>query len=192
MVKKTRPPQEAFLLVRRLGVFSLPVTPGALAIRGIAEQAQSRVLPTLFPKAHQSANSCHLGLAGGTAVSYVRRLTNVLRTHNSVLTLGLQRSGDAKVPAMIQTPYTVVLRKAPETVSKRQVSTIPLGRSGRSRTPLPPECGSDMNIRALRSHPRDVHTPGLARRLRPPIWPGVRAQSAGCDVGGYYAPGPER
>lgn len=50
----------------------------------------------LFPKAHQSANSCHLGLAGDTAVTYVRCLTNVLRTHNSVLTLGLQRSGDAK------------------------------------------------------------------------------------------------
>ena len=50
------------------------------------------------------------------------------------------------------------MRGLPEGFSKPLYSTIPLGRSGRSRTPLPPECGSDMNIRALRSHPNGCWT----------------------------------
>lgn len=84
------------------------------------------------------------------------------------------------------------MQRAPETVSKRQVSTIPLGRSGRSRTPLSPECGSDMNIRALRSYPKDTHSLSVHASSPAPIWPGMRAQWRGCGVVGYCRPVPER
>jgi hypothetical protein len=77
--------------------------------------------------------------------------------------------------------------ECPKDVTNAWYSTIPLGRSGRSRTPLPPECGSKPKLRALRSYPKDTHSQGQRRYARPPNWPGQGTRAPGCDVGVYYA-----